>query len=379
MKVVLCGGGAVGAACAYFLARRGVEVVVVERAGIACAASGKSGGFLALDWCDGSPLEPLARRSFSLHETLNREFGDWGYRAMMTYSGISGPDGGGTGPLPWLSGAVALQGRIGTPATTAQVHPARFTEGLMRAARAAGARLVTGEVTDLLRDGDGTVRGVLASGDRIAADRVVLAMGPWSIRAAGWVDLPAVHALKGHSLVFRAPDVPAEALFLEHRDAEGRAASPEIFPRDDGTVYACGISSESPLPDDPADTEDDPGAIARLEDMCHAISPALSPDRVIARQACHRPVARDGLPLIGPVRGAEGVVVATGHGPWGILNAPATGEAVAELILDGAARTIDIAAFDPGRLPPRRRTAPRRGTATVSRTLGRHGETRERR
>ena len=48
-----------GASVAYFLARRGVAVTVVERLGVACAASGKSGGFLALDWCDGSLLAPL--------------------------------------------------------------------------------------------------------------------------------------------------------------------------------------------------------------------------------------------------------------------------------------------------------------------------------
>ena len=57
----------IGACLAYFLASRGAEVVVIERSALACAASGKSGGFLALDWCDGSPLEALARRSFALH------------------------------------------------------------------------------------------------------------------------------------------------------------------------------------------------------------------------------------------------------------------------------------------------------------------------
>jgi hypothetical protein len=41
---------------AYFLSLRQVEVMVVERTGVACAAWGKAGGFLALDWCDGSPL-----------------------------------------------------------------------------------------------------------------------------------------------------------------------------------------------------------------------------------------------------------------------------------------------------------------------------------
>ena len=62
--VIVCGAGVMGAAVAYYLARRGVAVTVVERSGVACAASGKSGGFLALDWCDGSPVGRLARVSF---------------------------------------------------------------------------------------------------------------------------------------------------------------------------------------------------------------------------------------------------------------------------------------------------------------------------
>jgi glycine/D-amino acid oxidase-like deaminating enzyme len=48
----------------------------------------------------------------------------------------------------------------------------------------------------------------------------------------------------------------------------------------------------------------------------------------------------------------EGAYIATGHSVWGILNAPATGEAMAELITDGAAHVIDLSPFDPGRLPP---------------------------
>jgi glycine/D-amino acid oxidase-like deaminating enzyme len=48
----------------------------------------------------------------------------------------------------------------------------------------------------------------------------------------------------------------------------------------------------------------------------------------------------------------EGVYVATGHNVWGILNAPATGEALADLIADGVARSIDLTPFDPMRLQP---------------------------
>jgi glycine/D-amino acid oxidase-like deaminating enzyme len=43
-----------------------------------------------------------------------------------------------------------------------------------------------------------------------------------------------------------------------------------------------------------------------------------------------------------------GAYVATGHSVWGILNAPASGEAMAQLILDGASH-LDLSAFDPGR------------------------------
>ena len=48
--------------------------------------------------------------------------------------------------------------------------------------------------------------------------------------------------------------------------------------------------------------------------------------------------------------GIDGVYVATGHSVWGMLNAPATGEAMADLILDGAASRVDLAPFAPGRL-----------------------------
>src|SRR5262249_28748795 len=109
----------------------------------------------------------------------------------------------------------------------------------------------------------------------------------------------------------------------------------------------CAISSESPLPIDPARVGPDAGAIERLEAMCTALSPALAAAKILARQACYRPVARDGLPLIGPVSGVADPYVATGHSVWGILNAPATGEAIAELIVDGAARTVDLAPSPP--------------------------------
>ena len=73
---------------------------------------------------------------------------------------------------------------------------------------------------------------------------------------------------------------------------------------------------------------------------------------MLTSQACYRTVTEDGLPLIGAVPGAPGAFVATGYGVWGILNAPTTGEALAELVLEGAAWTVNLAPFDPARLGP---------------------------
>ena len=63
-----------------------------------------------------------------------------------------------------------------------------------------------------------------------------------------------------------------------------------------------------------------------------------------------RPVTEDGLPLMGKVPQLDGAYVATGHNVWGVLNAPATGEALAEMIDDSVARTIDLTPLDPIRL-----------------------------
>jgi glycine/D-amino acid oxidase-like deaminating enzyme len=356
-RIVICGDGAIGAAIAYFISLRGAWPIVIERYEVAGGASGKSAGFLALDWCQGSPLDRLARRSFALHARLSSDLGDpWGYRRLTTYSGYAAVDATarGKGGRPWLSAGVKITGQLGSAESTAAVEPRGFTTGLMRAARVCGAVLRNSVVVDLVRGQSGAVRGVaLASGEIVEGDAVVIAMGPWSILAARWLPLPAVFGYKGHSLVFETGGaIPAEALFLEYREASGEILTPELFPRADGTTWVCAISSTGPLPVDPANVAADEGAHARLEALCRSISPVLAAAPIKARQACFRPVTEDGLPFIGPVPGVDGAYVATGHSVWGMLNAPATGEAMSELILDGAARHVDLAPFAPGRLPP---------------------------
>jgi glycine/D-amino acid oxidase-like deaminating enzyme len=357
MRVVICGGGVIGACTASFLSRRGIEVVVAERTEVAAAASGKAGGFLALDWCAGTPLDALARRSFQLHAALPREIGgDWAYQRITAYSGFVVPERDARrnlrAKLNWLSDGVVIAEQLGTPETTAIVHPRKFTSAITTAAQSHGAELRRGQVTGIVRNRgwiDGKRRrGRWRShrgGRRCDRDGALVA----DRRRVG--DLPAVFGQRSPSLVYdTGTDVPADALFLEYHDESGAVVTVEAFPRADGTTLVTAFSDQAPLPLDPAAVTSDPSEIDRLQAISERLSPVFQPERIIAGQACLRPVTQDGLPLIGKVPQSEGVYVATGHSVWGILNAPATGEALAELIADGVARSTDLGPFDPMRL-----------------------------
>lgn len=201
---------------------------MVEAVVVACAASGKSGGFLARNWCEGQPQDQLARISFDLHtdlaEYLRR---DYGYRRVTTFAvatsvqrrlaTTSSP------PLStWLDGECAVRGCLGDPATTAQLDPAVFTHALLDAARENGAVLRIGTVENVVLDQRRSrVVAVVVDGERIDADAVVVAMGPWTRLAAPWLRLPAVYGSEGYSIVLRnGPETPAAALFVEFEDEE---------------------------------------------------------------------------------------------------------------------------------------------------------------
>ncbi len=357
-RVVVCGAGAIGASVAWFLTRRGVRPLLVDRARPAAAASGRAAGFLALDWNTGTPLDALARASFALHREIAGELGAEriGYRpmdALMTaaadegdlerYRGLPNP--------AWLDGNVVAHEVIGGPATTAQVNPRRFTEALTQEAVANGAELATGVVDGLVFAGDdGAVSGVSVDGVERAADVVVLALGPWTSQAQRWLALPQVFGTRSASLVLGA-EVPAQAVFSEFVGRDRQRHTIEIYPRSGGAVYVSGMPEHGSLPDDPDEIAPTDQACEELHRIAGVHSRALGEAEVLARSACYRPLTVNGVPLIGPVPGSPGAYLATGHASWGILNAPATGRMVAEMIIDGGSRSIDASPFSLTRLP----------------------------
>jgi glycine/D-amino acid oxidase-like deaminating enzyme len=247
-RVAVCGGGVIGVCTAYFLAKKGAAVTLIEKSSVACAASGKSGGFLALDWCDGGPLSSLARASFNLHRSLAEELNgteSYGYRPLTTLSLTITESGKQSQSsrvqnLPsWVDGPARDLRAIGSTETTAQVHPQMFTKTLLsKAVEKFGVEVVIGKVDSVGVEG-GRVESVVLEGGRvIESDSVVLALGPWSGKFEMLSSLFRVYGLRAHSIVLepKEPDaITPHALFLSYYPAQGgKPMDPEVYPRPSG-------------------------------------------------------------------------------------------------------------------------------------------------
>jgi glycine/D-amino acid oxidase-like deaminating enzyme len=146
-------------------------------------------------------------------------------------------------------------------------------------------------------------------------------------------------------------ELPAQAVFSEFIARDGRRGTIEIYPRPGGAVYVSGQPEHGALPDDPDEIVPTDAACEELHRVAGVHSSALRDAEIVTRSACYRPLTVDGVPLIGPVPGVPGAFLATGHASWGILNAPATGRMVSEMILDGGSRSLEAGPFALTRLP----------------------------
>lgn len=218
-KIVIVGGGISGVATSYFLAKRGVASTLVDPVGIAPAASGKAGGFLALDWNDGSPVGPLARKSFALHEELAGALGaeTIDYRRLTCRAVACGGSRLGqkkVAGVQWADLGILGSRPMGDESTIAQVHPKKLCDALWaEATRLAGSTLLRGRATAVETDEQsGAVCGVRLEGETVAADCVVLAMGPWS---PTWLGLPQAFGTKYHSLLMRPERTLSQSVFFQ--------------------------------------------------------------------------------------------------------------------------------------------------------------------
>ncbi|MCZ6891533.1 MAG: FAD-dependent oxidoreductase, partial [Chloroflexi bacterium] len=205
---------------------------------------------------------------------------------------------------------------------------------LLEAATKSGATIRHGTVHGLKLRGD-RIDAVRLSREDIPCSAVVMAMGPWAAEAAPWtgVELP-VRPLKGQILRLRMPGPPFSYI-----------SSPDsyVVTKPDGLVWV-GTTEEE------AGFDEAPSPEARREIMGNVVRafPSLKEAELVQHTACLRPVAADGLPILGRVPGKEGAVVATGAGRKGILLGPVMGRIAADLATGGTTEQ-PISALQPGR------------------------------
>ena len=138
----------------------------------------------------------------------------------------------------------------------------------------------------------------------------------------------------------------------------------EVYPRANGDMYICGIGGSDYVEGDrlreggdcaaASMVEANPARVAAARRSLSALTSeaAGEPDEV---GACMRPCAPDARPLMGGVPGFANAYLSAGHNCWGILWAPVSGAAMAELVLDGASSVASLEAFRPDRFLPRNR------------------------
>ena len=364
------------AACsaAYHLCQRGARVTLLEREPrVASAASGQAGGFLARDWGDSATSE-LHEKSFAMHKELAEALGVASYRAIPTLSVRQGRRDDTRVEAPWLDGDVSSAKLMDAPDATAQVTPLELTQKLAEAAAALGCTIRTGvRVVGVHRDGKGgavsAVRCVAEAADAeeesLECDAVLVAAGVWSTVTSEWFGLGRgawpLTGIKSTHVVWRARKAVAESPYALFCGEDANGCHLEVYPRPSGDVYVCGIGGSDYVEGDRLREGGDcaaPSMVAANPSRVQAAQRSLSaitseadgaPDEV---GACMRPCAPDARPLMGAVPGVANAYVSAGHNCWGILWAPISGKAMAELILDGKSSVADLAAFAPDRFLP---------------------------
>lgn len=366
--VIVVGAGVQGASLAFHLARKGARVLVLERGSIAGEATGRSSGFVRMHY-DLTAEAALAWISFPY-------FIDW-----AGHVGAGDPAFVRTGflevvpeaLLAAVHGNVANQQAIGvdtrvvTPAEIAELvpgivlegiaagayeprsgyaDPTSTTAGLLEAARRHGAEVLTGcRVDRLLTDG-GRVTGVATDKGTHLAGAVAIVAGAWSavLAATVGVDIP-VTPWRHETGYFGLPHGHSSDIPVVLDDVGG------VYWRPEGKeLLLVGLHAGNELGGSP----DRPLAPMRgesVEDMTTRLVrrlPWMESGTFRTGHGGQDGITPDQRAILGAA-GPDGLYLACGFSGTGFKTAPAIGASMAELILDGAAVTADIATFDPGR------------------------------
>jgi glycine oxidase len=347
--VAVIGAGAVGGAAAYELASRGASVAILESRGVGLGSTQAAAGML-VPFIEGfgRPILPLAARSLEMYgpfiDRLSRDAGvGVGYvrlgslqvaleteeveelREIQQQASAAGVS------CELLDGPGALGAEQNlTPDVKAGlmirdhgvVVASELCGALSAAAIKHGARvIVPALVRRVVARGD-EIDIQLESGDRLTARQVVVAAGSWSGRIAieGIPPVP-VRPVRGQLLQVSWTSEP-----LKHIVWGPRCYVVPFGPRAaliGATMEEAGFDERTTV-----------AAVRDLLDAACELIPSIWNSSFVAARVGLRPACPDEMPFVGRSRAVPGVIFATGHFRNGILLAPLTAKAVADLVLE---------------------------------------------
>ncbi len=370
-EVVIIGAGVIGASVAYHLAKRGCgRILVLERhRAPGRGSTGRAtGGFRAQFGSEINVSLSLLSREKLL--SFEEEVGlDPGYR-QCGYLFLAGEEA----QLEALRGAQKIQKTAGLQEarevrlpeieeinawirteglvggvycpTDGFIRPMGILGGYVAYAERLGVRFEYGvEQVGFRTDGEGRISAVRTSGGDVGAGSVVNAAGAWAAlvaRDAG-LDLP-VEPLRRQVAVTQPFDTLPEDMPMTIFAEDGFH-----FRVRDGRVML--LWPDEPLVDDPFDQSVEEAWLESVTERARKRVPSLA-RASIDREGCWAglyEMSPDGHALLGEAPGVENLYLASGSSGHGVMHAPALGQLLSEIMVDGAARTMDTHALRPSR------------------------------
>ncbi len=361
--VIIIGGGVQGASLAFHLAEKGVKPLVLERRFLAAEATGRSSGLVRMHY-DFELDARLAWESFQY-------FRNWGERV--------GGDCGFTRtgflyliPSEYtnhLKANVATHQRIGIPILlvtgddvrrlapmmvvddievaafepeSGYADPSATTQAFMDAARRKGATLHQDCLVTAIHIHSGKVKGVETTKGVFEAPIIVNAAGAWAAKVGemAGLELP-VNTWEHDTMFIRRPKELSVAHPTVIDDTREMYFRPET-----GGLTLVGLDDNNPIGESPEGFIDRarPGFIERAIDrICQRI-PGMDQGTLHSDHGGYDGITPDKHAILGQA-GAEGFYLLCGFSGTGFKTAPAIGACMAELIVDGAYRTLDITPF----------------------------------
>lgn len=363
-KVVVIGAGITGCYTAYFLAKAGCSVVVIDREGVGSQATSTNPGGLNPLHGPGIPgvLSDLALRSYALHASLQDELEQVSgidfhgrtvtrlevavtedeERAMAASRDLYNATAGFS--ADWMHSQQLQQEEPRLSSSVRKgllmhgnrmVHSSAYAKAVLAAAEKLGVEMHHAEATGLKKSAGNVTHVTTDQGD-LECDAVVIATGAWYQEASEWLGMNIpVRPLKGQMM--RAKLHGRKLPFHITRGLIG------IYEVQDGTLWLGGTMEDCGF-----DTELTSAGRDLILNGIEEIFPAIGDAEILEHLTGFRPATPDKLPVVGPVPDCGNAFIAGGSGPKGMLLSSGLAEAVSTYILEREP-DFEISQFLPAR------------------------------